>query len=369
MTALTKDRKAPQYGSPDDVLPKLVSLPMAASTIIYAGSMVASDASGNAVPASANSALKLWGRAEVQVDNSTGNAGDKRINVRPGVFAFNNSGAGADLIAAANVGAYCYAADDNVVALTDAGGTRPVAGIIFPFDPNNTSFVQVGVGPGFASQYVLNPELASGSGAFRARGVVTANVASLAAFAVGTNTDGITFVAGDVVILTAQTTAAQNGPYVVGTVGGGNAPLVRPDWFPSGSTQKTGLKIQVGGEGTVFKNTTWRAMLAADSFVVDTTDGKFYPENVSGKTALVAGTFTISTVPVFSANSQIVLTRAVANTSTATTGGYHATNGGADGITPGVIGTASVIVQATVAAGTINNADISTLHWTVINQA
>lgn len=369
MTAATKDRKAPQYDTPDTVIPRLLSLPVAASTIIYSGTMVASDASGNAVPASASAALRLWGRAESQVDNSSGSAGAKRVRVRPGVFAFNNSGAGADLIAAADIGKYCFAVDDNVVALTDGAGTRPVAGIVFPFDPNNTSQVQVGVGPGFASQYELDPDAGDANTAFTARGVSTANVADLGAFAVGTNTDGVTFVEGDIVLLAAQTTAAQNGPYVVGAVTTGTAPLTRPSWYPNASTQQLTLQIRVGSAGTVFKNTTWRTMLSGTTFVVGTTDPKWYPLIVSGKTALVAGTFTISTVPVFSANSQVCLTRAVANTSTATTGGYHATSAGADGITPGVIGTAAVIVQATVAAGTINNADISTLHWTIINQA
>jgi len=364
MTALAKDRKAPQYDTPDATIPRLVNLPVAAATTIYAGSMCASDAAGNAVPATASTAIKLWGRAETQVAN-TGAAGAKRIDVRPGVFAFVNSGAGADLIAAADVGKLCYAADDNVVALTNAGG-RPVAGLIFPFDPNNTAAVQVGVGPGFASPS------ADGSGAavaaFRARNVVTVNVASLAAYTVAGN-DGVTNVAGDIVLLSAQSTAAQNGPYVVGTVGGGTAPLTRPAWYAAASTQVLSLSIAVGSEGTVFKNTTWRTMLSGTTFVVDTTDPKWYPQIVSGTTALVAGTFTISTVPVFSAKTQVCLTRSIANTSTGTTGGYHATVGGADGITPGVIGTAAVVVQATVAAGTISASDISTLHWTIINQA
>jgi len=106
MTALAKDRKAPQYDTPDAVIPRLVNLPVAAATTIYAGSLVASDAAGNAVPATASTAIKLWGRAETQVAN-TGAAGAKRIDVRPGVFAFVNSGAGADLIAAADVGKLC----------------------------------------------------------------------------------------------------------------------------------------------------------------------------------------------------------------------------------------------------------------------
>lgn len=370
MTALAQDRHTARYGTPDIAgvagVP-LLAFPVAAATKIYAGAMVATDASGNAVTASAVASRILWGRCEKVADNSSGAAADIYVNVSPGLFEYNNS-TGVDLITKASVGQYCYAVDDNTVALTDRGGTLPLAGTIFPFDPANPTQVIVGVGTG-ASPYATNPELVTSGGSFRARTVVTANVASLAAYTVASNGDGVTPVAGDTVLLVAQTTAAQNGPYVVGTVATGVAPLVRPDWFAAASTQKSGAVIIVGGEGTVFKNTSWRAMVAADTFVVDTTDGKFYPTRVSGSTALVAGTFTISTVPVFSTKSVVTLTRAVANTSTSTTGGYAPTVAGATGVTTGVIGTAAVVVQACVAAGTINNADISTLNWTIDNQA
>lgn len=364
MTALAKDRNTPQFGTPDSVQPLLLSFPVEAATTIYAGCLVGTNASGNAVPASANNVLKLWGRAEKQVVNTVaagyGAAGDLQVSVKPGVFYFANG----DTIVAADVGKYCYAGDDQTVYLSDGAGLRPLAGVIYSV----SATLGVAVGVGFASPYAINPEVSPASTANRARAVRTTNVADLTAFAVATACDGLTLVAGDVVLLVAQTTPAENGPYVVGTVGGGNAPLTRPDWFSVGSSQKSGMKITLGAEGTVFKNTTWRAFVAADSFVVGTTDGKFYPEMVSGATALVAGTFTISTVPIFGANSQVALTRKVANTSTATTGGYHPTTGGATGITAGVIGTAAAIIEACVAAGTINNADISTLHWTVINQ-
>lgn len=371
MTALTQDRTAPQDGAPNEVLPSLLSFPLAASTKIFAGSLVATDASGNAVPATANAALKIWGRAETQVDNSSGAAGAKRINVHPGVFKFINSGAGADQITAANVGQFCYAVDDNVVALTDGAGLRPLAGVIFPFDPNDTARVLVGVGPGAnASPYITNPEIVTGGAAFRARNVVTVAVVLATGLTVATN-DGVTNVAGDVVILTRQATAAQNGPYVVGTVTTGVAPLTRPDWFPAGSTQKSGVFISVGGEGTVFKNTVWTSMVAANSFVVDTTDGQFYPDIVSGQTALASGTFTISTVPVFSVKSGVLLDRVQIGGTLTTTASYAPqTAAGATGITPGVIGTAAVVVSALVQAGTsVNASDTSTLNWTIINQA
>lgn len=358
MTALAKDRKA------DELPGKLLSYPVAASSLIYGGAMVGVNASGNAVKASADATLVIPGVCDIQADNSSGAAGDIRVRVRPGIFAMNNS-AGGDAIAAGNREQLCYVVDDNTVALTDGGGTRPVAGVIKSIDPI-TSLVYVELGK--PSLYQANPETSpSLATAFRARGVVTANVASLAAFNVNTNTDGITYVAGDVVFLAAQTTAAQNGPYVVGTVATGTAPLTRPDWWAAAAVLKSGVQVRIGGEGTVYKNTTWQAMLAADTFTVDTTDPKLYPLQVSGQSTLVAGTFTIS-VPVFSTKSNVDLVRTTANTCTATTGGYQPTVAGASGITAGPIGTGSIVIQATVAAGTINNADVSTLNWTVTNQ-
>lgn len=362
MTAATVDRKAPQYGTPKDVIPPLVNLPVEASTLIYAGTSVATNAAGNAVPASASTALKLWGRAEQHVDNSAGAAGALRINVHPGVFAFNNSGAGVDLIAAANVGSPCYAVDDNVVALTDGGGIRPFAGIIFPFDPNNTAVVQVGMGPGFAPSYPGG----GGTQAFKARGVVFANVASLAAFTVAAN-DGITYVQGDTALLTAQTSGLTNGPYIVGVVAAGVAPLTRPSWWSAGAEIQPGQVIQVGGDGTIFGGSEWKA-LCAKSKIVDTDDPVFYPRVCKGTVTLVAGTITLgATQGLFVKSitaSAILITRNTANTTTLTTGGYAAAVASR---TAGVSGTAAAVLQAQVAAGTINVADISTIDFMVQN--
>lgn len=128
MSALTQDRKTDQV-DPNSVIPQLLSFPAEASTKIYGGAMVATNAAGNAVPASASTALKLWGRCERQTDNSSGGAGALQVPVRPGCFYYA-SGTSADAIAAANVGQACYSIDDNTVGLTDGAGTRPYAGVI-----------------------------------------------------------------------------------------------------------------------------------------------------------------------------------------------------------------------------------------------
>jgi len=369
MTAAAQDLKSDQLGTPGEVAPRLLTFPVAASTTIYAGTMAALNAAGNAVPASAIGALVIVGRCERQVTQGvTAGPTYPALQVRQGVFfQANDTGAGA--VAAANLfRTPVYAKDDNTVSLSDLAGTRPLAGFAVAIGVTGEETGKIAVFLGQGSPYFANPELANTSTAFRARNVAAAgNVASLAAFTVAGN-DGVTNVAGDVVMLLEQTTTAQNGPYVVGTVAAGAAPLTRPDWFPAGSTAKSGTAIRVGGEGTVLKNTTFRAFVAADSFVVDTTDGKFYPTEVTGASTLVAGTATISTVPIFSANSAVHIERKVANTSALTVGGYHPTTGGATGVTAGVRGTGAVIIEACVGAGTINVADVSTVHWTIINQ-
>ena len=214
-------------------------------------------------------------------------------------------------------------------------------------------------------------------GQYKARCVVTANT-SLAAFAgvaggSTTNSDGVTCVAGDIVLLAAQTTATQNGPYVVGTIAAGSAPLTRPPWFQTGSTQAGGFIITLSGEGTYYKNTEWKAALAASTFVVDTTDPKFYPKWVSWTSALVAGVVTAggasptagapTTAFVFSANTNILAQRKTPNTCTATI--MYSPNTAAVAAGVGATGAASAF--ATVAAGTVNASDLSTMIVTYYN--
>lgn len=354
-----------------DIVQQEASFPVAASTIIEGGVQVAIDASGNAVEASADSALFVVGRCRKRIDNSAGAAGDRWVWVEQGIFYYDNASGSGAITAGDLERTYCYVSDDHTASKSNAAGARPVAGVpkrLGSAADGTAGKVAVQI-PGVTSG-MLSPAQASPSGAalpFYARGVAAAgNVASLAAFTVASN-DGITYVEGDVVVLLEQTTAAQCGPYVVGAVSGGAAPLTRPDWWRTGMTLPGGIEIKLGPEGTVFKNCTLKAMVAAKSFVVGTTDPALYPVMVNVAATLVAGTVTLSTIPVFSLNTQVICTRKAANTSTSTTGGYHATVAGANGLTAGKRGTGSIVIEATVAAGTINNADISTLHVTVIN--
>lgn len=92
--------------------PKNGSAPVAAATIIYAGSMVCLNAAGNAVPASDTAALTKFGIATDLVDNSAGAAGDLYVTVqRTGVVQFAHTGA------APTNGLDVYAVDDQTVAV------------------------------------------------------------------------------------------------------------------------------------------------------------------------------------------------------------------------------------------------------------
>lgn len=298
MTAATQDIKSDKMGTEEIPDPPLLNLPCEANVLIYGGVMVGSDAAGYAVPASDARCRIVWGRAERQVNNLSTNApygaqASQNVLIRKGPFYQNQDGT----IAQNAVGLSVFAVDDNTVSLSDAGGTRPYAGYVMPGQKATSAALvttaQVAVWLGAA-----NPYEGTGDGLlqmYRARSVVTANVPSLAAF-VGvtggssTNSDGVLAVQGDIVLLTAQTTPAQNGPYVVGAVAAGTAALTRPTWWTTGTVQPSGTMVSVGGEGTHFKNSTWKACSANRTFVVDTTDPLFYPQfDFVTTAAMVAG--------------------------------------------------------------------------------
>ncbi|WP_325438042.1 hypothetical protein [Pseudomonas nitroreducens] len=125
--ALTKDRNTSRR---DGIQ---FSDPMAAAAKIFAGSLVCLDASGNAVPGSTSTTIKVRGVAQEQVDNTGGAAGAKRIETRRGVFQFANS-TSTDQITRAEIGTQCYIVDDQTVAKTSATNTRSVAGVVRDVD-------------------------------------------------------------------------------------------------------------------------------------------------------------------------------------------------------------------------------------------
>lgn len=137
------------------------------------------------------------------------------------------------------------------------------------------------------------------------RGVVTSNVADLGAFAVATH-DGLTFVEGDRILLAKQTTAAQDGIYTVGAVGGGNAALTRASDWASAMVLPANSTVVVN-EGTDFRNSRWFASVAG-AVTVGTTAPAFYPERVKNTTvAMTAGAVNVANTWILSATKSVVM--------------------------------------------------------------
>lgn len=126
MTAPTQDRNTAQRSGDSR------NFPVKAGTTVYAGAMVAIDATGVLVPASATATLKIVGRNERRIVNS-GADGAMQADVKTGIFRFANSTA-TDAITLADIGASAYAVDDQTVAKTSNSAARPVAGTIFDVD-------------------------------------------------------------------------------------------------------------------------------------------------------------------------------------------------------------------------------------------
>lgn len=188
-------------------------------------------------------------------------------------------------------------------------------------------------------------------------GVLTANANGALA-----TQDGLTVAVGERYLFPVGAAVADDGIYVCTSIGGASSKFVftrAPDWA-QGDVIQSGDTIEVS-EGTLFAQSTWKAT-ATGAITVGTTSPLFMPRCVIQSLALVAGTTTITNVPTLSATKTLfTCNRTTANT-TASTITYQS-----GAVTPGKIGTASVVYMATVAAGTINVADISTLSIAIIN--
>ena len=104
---------------------QLTPAPKAPAVRIYGGAIVCANAAGVAVPGAADAALRFLGVAE-----SEAISGERTVHVRRNVDFLLRSAAGADAVTAAGLGRPCWIVDDEFVAGSDGGGTRPAAGIV-----------------------------------------------------------------------------------------------------------------------------------------------------------------------------------------------------------------------------------------------
>jgi hypothetical protein len=246
----------------------------------------------------------------------------------------------------------------------------------------NLQGVNIILGNGAAFTGTYASSMVNGTAAGYARGVFTTITTSTTYTGSGTGTltfgsnaatgtqDGITVAVGDVFILQGGTlgscaiTAKDTGPWVFTSLGTASAPVIlsRPSWWANGITCPTGYIIKVGPEGTLFGSTQWRSF-ANPGTVVGTTDSQFYPDQVSQSVVLVAGTVTVTNVPLKSATkSQTWCSVNTLNTATSTVG-----YGVVAAPTAGYQGACSIVVDAYIANMTKNASDVSTVILTVQN--
>lgn len=140
MTALATDRSTTRADG------AVNTYPVAAATLIYAGSIVCiSTATNLATKGITATTLKAVGRALDRADNSAGAASAINVDCESGIFRFANSSAG-DLIVLGDVGSDCFIVDDQTVAKTNGSSMRSRAGKVINVDAQGV-FVQIG--PGF----------------------------------------------------------------------------------------------------------------------------------------------------------------------------------------------------------------------------
>ena len=149
--------------------------------------------------------------------------------------------------------------DDSTVWVFDVGSTA-VAGptVIIPTYATGR-WLAAGGGSG------------SGVGAVNivtVRGASTADIPNLAAFTVA-GVDGLTYIEGQRILLKDQTTTEQRGPYRVGVVAGGLAPLTRIGEADASAEVTAGMLVYVSA-GTVAQNKWWY-LTTDDPIVLDTT--------------------------------------------------------------------------------------------------
>ncbi len=110
----------------------VISIPVAAATLLNAGWLIAIDTSGNAVPASDTTLLVVIGRCEADADNSAGAAGDISVSVKRGCFRFANDATNA--VDPDDKGKWAFVTDNQTVAETSTHKVK--AGRVIAVDSN-----------------------------------------------------------------------------------------------------------------------------------------------------------------------------------------------------------------------------------------
>jgi hypothetical protein len=198
------------------------------NTRIWAGTMVALNSSGYAVPAADTSGYIVIGRAAKTVDNRTGQtgAGDSgalTIDVERGVFGWTGRGISSDTA----VGSICYVSDDNSVT-NGAGDHAIIAGVVVDYSDGKVWVDTYNIGRTVGSFTTLTATGATALGATTVNGsglTVTNNLAVSKNAAI-TGTLGVTSTSSLGALTTTGTTtlggttvSVTNNATVAGTLG------------------------------------------------------------------------------------------------------------------------------------------------------
>jgi hypothetical protein len=128
----------------NDALPTLFGGALAAATALKMGWLLAKNAAGNIVAFTEATGLKSFGVAERDVDNSTGDAGDRSINAWGRVYKFTQSAGVGDSFADTDAPAVAYGVDNETVGKIST--SRSPCGIFLGLDPDDSKAI-VYVGP------------------------------------------------------------------------------------------------------------------------------------------------------------------------------------------------------------------------------
>lgn len=132
MAAATQARNTSQFAG------EYLNLPVKGGATIFAGTLVALDKEGYALPASKAEELTAAGRAEITSDNRDGSDGDVSIQVARGTFKWDNDTA--NPVTAANVLQDCFMLDDGTVTALATGSSK--AGKVLGVDPDGSVIVE-----------------------------------------------------------------------------------------------------------------------------------------------------------------------------------------------------------------------------------